>query len=532
VAALPSTLHTALSIAATETAKWVVRGRNEDLEGCVVAVNTISLEKRRHMLVRRPQCEHCGDPTAFASGQAAPIALQSRKKMFTIDGGHRTLSPEETLKKLEHHISPITGIVHTLQPTTPWMEEHSLVLSYVTGHNFIHASKDYTWDMDFLQATLRDASAGKGRHSTQAKASALCEAIERYSGVFQGDEARIRARLKDFGGAAIHPRDCMLFSETQLKDREAWNAVGSPSSWVPEPFEDTQEIEWSPVWSLTHGEPRYVPTAYCYYGYSRKHHSWFARADSNGCAAGHSKEEAILQGFMELIERDCVALWWYNRLQKPAIDLSSFSEPYFQELQVFYQALHRDLWVLDITNDFNIPTFAAISCRNDKEVEDILLGFGTHFDPYIALLRALTEVNQLLPAVPSCSPVQDGQYLVPDPEAISWWKTATRGNQPYLMPDETLAPKKQRDYLRQWTDDLYVDVMTCVEIAAQKGLETLVLDQTRPDIGLHVVKVIVPGLRHFWPRFARGRLYEIPVQMGWRVQPLTEDQLNPRHFFF
>ncbi len=412
------------------------------------------------------------------------------------------------------------------------MGEHGLVLSYVTGHNFIHASKDYTWDMDFLQATLRDASAGKGRILAKPKPVPYVKPLNATRVSFRVTKPVFCARLKDFGGAAIHPRDCMLFSETQLKDRKAWNAIGSPSSWVPEPFEDAQEIEWSPVWSLTHGEPRYVPTAYCYYGYSRKHYSWFARADSNGCAAGHSKEEAILQGFMELIERDCVALWWYNRLQKPAVDLSSFSEPYFQELQDYYKILHRDLWVLDITSDFNIPAFAAISRRNDKEVEDILLGFGTHFDPYIALLRALTEVNQLLPAVSPCSPAQDGQYLSADPEAISWWKTATRENQPYLMPDETLAPKKQRDYPRQWTDDLYVDVMTCVGSAAQKGLETLVLDQTRPDIGLHVVKVIVPGLRHFWPRFARGRLYEVPVQMGWRVQPLGRRPVEPSALFF
>src|SRR5262249_16152167 len=103
-------------------------------------------------------------------------------------------------------------------------------------------------------------------------------------------------------------------------------------------------------------------------------------------------------------------------------------EPYFQELQDYYKTLHRDLWVVDITSDFNIPTFAAISRRNDKEVEDILLGFGTHFEPYIALLRALTHVNQLLPAVSSCSPAQDGQYMSDDPEAISWWKTATREN--------------------------------------------------------------------------------------------------------
>ena len=58
-------------------------------------------------------------------------------------------------------------------------------------------------------------------------------------------------------------------------------------------------------------------------------------------------------------------------------------------------------------------------------------------------------------------------------------------------------------------------------------MEMLVLDQTRPDIGLPVVKVVVPGLRHIYPRFARGRLYDVPVRLGWRDAPLLEDELNP-----
>jgi ribosomal protein S12 methylthiotransferase accessory factor len=62
-------------------------------------------------------------------------------------------------------------------------------------------------------------------------------------------------------------------------------------------------------------------------------------------------------------------------------------------------------------------------------------------------------------------------------------------------------------------------------------LETLVLDQTRPDIGMSVVKVIVPGLRHFWAQFAPGRLYDVPVNLGWLKAPLTEDKLNPIPMF-
>ena len=44
-------------------------------------------------------------------------------------------------------------------------------------------------------------------------------------------------------------------------------------------------------------------------------------ADSNGCAAGNTLEEAIVQGFLELVERDAYAIWWYNRLQRAEVDL-------------------------------------------------------------------------------------------------------------------------------------------------------------------------------------------------------------------
>jgi ribosomal protein S12 methylthiotransferase accessory factor len=291
------------------------------------------------------------------------------------------------------------------------------------------------------------------------------------------------------------------------------------------------EIEWSPVWSLTCDEPRYVPTAYCYYGHSRKHDAWFARADANGCAAGHSKEEAILQSFIELVERDSVALWWYNQLKKPAVDLSSFAEPYFQQLQVYYQTLHRDLWVLDVTSDLDIPTFVAISRHYDHEVESLMFGFGAHLDPQVAIFRALTELNLQLPILHSVLSENDDGLLSVDSRVISWWKTAKLESYSYLAPDAAVLPKMREDYSQHASNNFYTDVMTCVRKAEEKGLETLVLDQTRPDTGLTVVKVFVPGLRHFWPRFGPGRLYDVPVQMGWLTKSLTEDQLNSQPIY-
>ena len=65
------------------------------------------------------------------------------------------------------------------------------------------------------------------------------------------------------------------------------------------------------------------------------------------------------------------------------------------------------------------------------------------------------------------------------------------------------------------------------DVAKQAGLDFLVLDQTRPDIEVPVVRVIVPGMRHFYRRFAPGRLYDVPVKLGWLDRPTPESELNP-----
>lgn len=521
LAALASTKQTALGMAATEVFKWIVRGENQRLAGILVTHDTLSLETQNHILVKRPQCPSCGGLANEFNSKPLPIILGRRKKTFTTDGGHRCFSPAETLRKYQHHISPITGVVRELQKV--FVGSNGLTHTYAARHHFASMFDE----LDALGQNLTGRSAGKGKTDTQSRASAFCEAIERYSGVFQGDELRTKGSYQAMGDKAIHPNACMNFSQAQYGNRHEWNANCSSSfQKVPEPFDEERDIEWTPIWSLTHQEFKYLPTAYCYYGYPKpeKPDCW---ADSNGCAAGNTMEEAILQGFMELVERDCVALWWYNQVKRPKVDLESFDEPYFQALTEYYQTLEREVWVLDITSDLNIPVFAAITRRTNRAVEDIVLGFGAHFDPKLAIQRALTEVNQLLPAVLSANADGSTQYFSYDSLAVEWWKTATLANQPYLVPDESVTPKRVGDYPQMWNDDLLDDVMLCRQIVEEQGMEMLVLDQTRLDIGLKVVKVIVPGLRHYWKRLGSGRLYEVPVKLGWLQESLREHQLNP-----
>jgi len=521
LADLPSTQQTALTMAATELLKWIIQGENKCLEGVLITYDTLTSETRKHPLIQRPQCTCCGILKA-EERQPLPVVIGSRKKKFIADGGHRCVSPEETFERYKHHISPITGVVREVGKLS--RNSNGLTPTYFAKHHFASMFDE----LSLLQQNLGGRSAGKGRTDAQAKVSAFCEGMERYSGVFQGDEYRIQSSYQQLGNRAIHPNHCLNFSQNQYKNRIEWNAkCGSFFQRVPEPFDETREIEWTPVWSLTQQDFKYLPTAYCYFGYpqSAQPDCW---ADTNGCAAGNTLEEAILQGFMELVERDSVALWWYNQISRPRVDLESFKQPYFQDLVNYYRSINREIWVLDITSDLNIPAFAAISRRCDREVEDIILGFGAHFDHKLAVQRALTEVNQLLPPVLTANADGTTQYASSaDPPVINWWKTATLQNQPYLVPASKIAAKVYSDYPVVDNKDLLDDIKLCQQIVEQKGMEMLVLDQTRPDIGLRVVKVIVPGMRHFWKRVAPGRLYQVPVQLGWLEEAIAEDKLNP-----
>ncbi len=517
----PTTQAIAWNLTATEIAKWIARGASE-LVGKILTLNVLSWKTEWHTVVRRPQCSACGEP---AQHREPAVVLQSRQKVFTRDGGHRTVPPEETLRRFGHHVSRITGAVTVLERFRGFGD--GVVNVYAAGHNFARRQGS----VEEIRRGLRNDSAGKGTSDLQARASGLCEALERYCGVFRGDEPRVGpCRLRELGGAAIHPNTCMLYSEKQFRERDAWNARQSLWNSVPEPFDEEEAVEWTPVWSLTRQQVRYLPTAYCYFDYPMKNP--YCAACSNGNAAGNTLEEAILQGFFELVERDAVALWWYNRVRRPAVNLDSFDEPYLRRLAAFLREnQQRELWVLDLTSDLQIPAFAALSRRTDRQPEEILMGFGAHFDARIALLRAVTELNQMLTWVLTD---RDGKPLAPesidDPETLHWLKTATLQNQPYLVPAD--GPSRGRlDFPERRTDDIRDDVLACQALVGQRGMEMLVLDQTRADIGLPVVKVFVPGLRHFWARYAPGRLYDVPVQLGWLSEPFCEEQLNPIPMF-
>ena len=198
--------------------------------------------------------------------------------------------------------------------------------NYLRHAQFLRARRT----VDELRAGLSGGSFGKGSTAEQGEASALMEAIERYSGIFQGDEIRLTRRFKDFApGEAIPPNDVLLFSDAQYRGEERGAEPNDPieadaeharSRSIHRPRSNGRRSGrcatsasdiCRPASCISSTRPRQVD------------------ADCNGCAAGNTLEEAIVQGFLELVERDSYAIWWYNRLSGPRSISPSSTIPIF-----------------------------------------------------------------------------------------------------------------------------------------------------------------------------------------------------------
>jgi ribosomal protein S12 methylthiotransferase accessory factor len=515
-AAHPASVGMACHWLALEISRFFA-GLPSELAEAVMTLDARTGRLERHPLVQFPGCPVCG---TAATEPPAPITLVSRPVRFADDGGFRSLAPAETIARYRHLVSPITGLVERLE-AIPGSE--GTLQAFVGGRNRAFTAGS----LAAFKTSLRHSSAGKGRSALQAQASALGESLERYSSEFTGTEFQVLGSLRDLGGDAIHPNAVMGYSERQFQQLAASPVQTSRFNRTPAPFDPEARIPWSPVWSLTERRHKLLPTAFLYFpAHGRpgaQPRTCFSC--SNGNASGNNLEEAVLQGFLELVERDATGIWWYNRLSRPGVDLASFPEAGLGDWLGRYAALGREAWALDLTHDLGIPAFVALS-RRATGGERILFGFGCSLDPGLALQRAFAEMNQFL----LCAGL-NGEPRIADEETQSWLTTATLANQPYLQPDPRVPARTRQDFQDLGSGDLLGDILLCQGRVEAKGMEMLVLDLTRADAGMPVAKVIVPGLRHFWARFAPGRLYDVPVALGWLDQPNREEDLNPVAMF-
>jgi len=322
------------------------------------------------------------------------------------------------------------------------------------------------------------ASQGKGADLAAAQASGLMESIELFHAEhialpllwLSYEDIRYRYRVAD---PAQLPRAANGHMHPHLPIHwiEGYDLMGHESVWLP--------------YELVHTN------------YTMAMHRNMAGflATSNGLASGNHLLEAISHAICEVVERDATTLW---RLLPDAarartrIDLSTVTDPACREVLERYRRAEIAVFAWEITSDVGIPAFM---CRifdqhsNPMRVLGMSECMGCHPVREVALLRALTEAAQsrltyIAGSRDDCFPVLYQQLR--DPEAI-------RRHQADLGEGHLL---RHFDDGSSWRSDTFTaDVQWELERLKAVGItQVIAVDLTKPEFGLPVVRVVIPGL--------------------------------------
>ncbi|MGW4127778.1 YcaO-like family protein [Amycolatopsis japonica] len=381
-----------------------------------------------------------------------------------------------------------------------------------------------------------------------AHAAAVGEAVERYCGNWPGPHTEIVSTtfdaLRARGEDALDPDRLALYSSSQYAAR------GFPFK----PFLRSSPAAWVHGWSLTRERPVWVPAFLAFVAW--RHHcpeeARYCYPNLTGVAAGTSLDSATVSGLEEVIERDTSMTWWSNRVSLPPVVVPE------QTQQRMRTAGHRfEVRVLALPNEFALPIAAGIV--RDRETGWLTVGTAVRPDFEAATYKAVAEAYSL----------QSSCRLLDDEKA------ASRIVQANVQSARNLKPWRQdRAYLASYRDDFHdvVDLMCQLQVnldpraveqnsdrlwSAQEPIdaptdrlpdrslgalrhrveerdhEVIRVDLTSPDVaaaGLHVVRVVVPGLvANFpaaFPMWGRGRISRAGAERGWPGAPFDEDELS------
>ncbi len=320
--------------------------------------------------------------------------------------------------------------------------------------------------------------------------------MERYSYVFQGSETVILATENElepqFG--LITPRICNQFTEAQYAERETWNAGPFAFPYIPRPVDPDEMIAWTAVWSLTRSETFLAPTQHCYFYSNPPAERLVCVADSNGCAAGETMEQAVEHALLELIERDAIALWWTARLPRPGLTLPEGAE--VEEIVSEFTARQRRVWLLDLTTDIGVPVAVAIAASEAGPAR-FSLGFGAAFAERRAILRAFYELRQN-EAIHAEAPHSADPHSMHNSH-LHWLKDARLADNPHFVA---------RDASRVSSAAAHTNLESLLLDFAGRGWNVCALDLSRPETETPAVRVIAPDLAIPYHRFGCQRIQQ------------------------
>lgn len=313
---------------------------------------------------------------------------------------------------------------------------------------------------------------GKGASSEQARVSAIMEAMERYSGEVRGD------RLERKGV------DDMLSSEHALDPR----ALILPQRTAAHLM--YQSVAWVKGFDLQEQESIWVPASAVFHPYNSTLDMPLFRTNTNGLASGNTMEEAVVHALCEVVERDAWSICESRRrlvgdIEPPAKDklIASMIEKFTSN--------GIEVHLKDLTSDVGLPTFAAAA--DDVRLQDpalLCLGMGTHLNPRITIIRALTEVAQSrLTQIHGAreDTVRGG------PTRQLGYERMKRLNAMWFSSSS--QSRILDDYGPLDTPDLFEDMNVVLERLRSRGFKrAIAVDLTRKELKIPVVRTIIPGM--------------------------------------
>ncbi|MFZ3147514.1 MAG: YcaO-related McrA-glycine thioamidation protein [Methanothrix sp.] len=362
------------------------------------------------------------------------------------DDTHRAMPPEETLKRAEAKL-PAAGITRVADITN--LDRIGIpVFSSIRPMADRGAISVYN---------------GKGATPTEAKVSAMMEGLERYSAELRDRKLKIDC-FSHLDGA-LDPRELILPAEAE------------PDAMIP----------WISGWDIMNDEEILVPANAVFHPLPSDYKRLF-RTNTSGLASGNVIEEAIFHGLAEVIERDAWALVEATRRTGPLI--CDIEDGQAKGLLDKFAAAEVDVYLRDITSDIGVPTCAAAA--DDVRLRDPTLlttGMGTHTSAVVAVLRALTEVAQS--RLTQIHGAREDTTLADFRKQIGYDRTK-RLNKHWFEASE----KKSFAEIESFeSDDFLLDIKYMLKKLEAAGFDrVVVVDLTREEIGLPVVRVIVPGL--------------------------------------
>jgi len=314
---------------------------------------------------------------------------------------------------------------------------------------------------------------GKGATPEQAETSGIMEAMERFAAEPREDDELVYGTYEQACdiGLTVCPEDLIL----------------------PQPYQDAwsgQQIAWCEGYEMFRGERCWVPACAVYHPYVPDGDMQLFRSHTNGIAAGNTIEEAILHALLEDIERDAWSIAEYRDRAIRDLTVTDPSSVPGQLLQKFADN-GVEVHLKEITTDIGISVIgAAADDTRTKDPEMLTIGVGCHLDPEIAAVRAITEVAQ------SRATHKDGTKINAQLQKVTkdmGYEKVKEANPLWFRNCATNS--RLEDLKNLATDYVLDDIEVVLGHLMNTGFDMVVCnDLTRPETGVPVVRMTVPGL--------------------------------------